>query len=259
MNLKNFEQTTNNNNDLIAVALSFSGQFIQLFLVVMGGLSQFTFAGKYFVFPELIPLISVVSLIVSLVLVGTVSFFKKSKTMFIEENNWKIIKWLKSKFMIDPTKRKNVFSNEAGRKEMLFGSLLLIVLAILFILTTFEHVTRENIRFLDTINSGVVQIVSYMGLWVLTTLILYNWISLELEKKNQFKQGDFLINLVNTMQSHGFIQIKVYKNIPVPNTTDRIVALNIQSKDIYLYVSFDGKTINELTDQQYKSFFKITK
>lgn len=240
-------------SDLYAVLLSFLAGIVQLFLFFIGILGQVTGLQKIFINYDLYPFAILLSLIISLCFVGIISFFKKNPEYLRQEHSFKLFIWLRNLLFNQTRANSFPLSKRNEKRNLLFFSLLLILSTFIFIISTVSHLTNSNYLFINSNNKSLFQLISFMILWIVTPIILYVWISNEIEKNYQYKPENFIPNLIRSLQSQGFIQIIINKDIPYQNT-NHLVSAKIQNNDKYFMVQYDGKKIiSELTEEEFKT------
>lgn len=247
----NFGETPRK-SDLYAVLLSFLAGIVQLSLFVIGTLGQATNFQRLFVRPDTVPFMVILSLVIALCCVGVISFFRKNPTILPIEASlptFKPLVWI----------RKLLFDNrvtagfQIGKKQekrnlviMLVGMLLF---AVFFILSTETYLTNKSYGFINSQNEEIYQTLGFIGLWVSSTIVLFAWISDEIEKQYQFRPDDFLSNLVRALQSYGYVQIVISADLQT-QWQFHYVSVKIQNEEKYFVVQFDGRRIIEEIDKE---------
>lgn len=238
-------------SDLIAVALSFLAGIVQLFLFFIGILGQVTGMQKIFIDYDFFPFAILLSMIISLCIVGVISFIKKTPEYINTEITFKPFIFLKN-LLFEKSTQIYYMSKKTEKRNLVMALFFLILFAFVFVLSTLSHLTKQNFFFINSENRSVFQLISFMSLWIITPVILFVWISNEIEKNNQFKPDNFIPNLIRSLQSQGFIQIIINNDVIYKNVF-HLVSAKIQEENKYFMVQYDGKKIvQELTLDEFK-------
>lgn len=242
-------------SDLLAIALSFLAGIVQLLLFVVGTLGKVANFQKLFVNSDALPFLVMISMIVALCIIGTISFFKRNATFIKYESTFKPFLWIKSRFFIEGDSTAS-FSKRSTKIKLLIGLLFLVVSSFIFLITLLVVLNQSSCLFINLANVGFYQAASFMFLWVLATVILYVWISEEIEKNYQFKPDDFFPNLIKSLYNQGQIQVVIKSDVQLQNG-NHVLEIKINDIDKYFLVQFDGKKIiKELSKIEYEVFFK---
>lgn len=242
-------------SDLLAVALSFLAGIIQLLLFMIGTLGKVSNFQKLFINPEVLPFLVMISMVVALCIVGTISFFKRNTDFIRHRTRFKPFLWMKRKFFIEGDNAIS-FAKKSVKVKLLIGLVFLVLFSFIFLISLLVVLNQTEYLFINFYNVGFYQSTSFMFLWILATVILYVWISEEIEKNYQFKADDFFPNLIKSLYNQGHIQIVIKSDIQL-QTGNHVAEIKIQDTDKYFLVQFDGKKIiKELSKIEYEIFFK---
>lgn len=241
-------------SDLFAVLLSFLAGIIQLLLFVVGVLSQVTNVPQLFFNPEVVPFVVILSLLVSLCVVGIISFARKNQSLGRPEPRLKLWKKIR-KYVFEDSLPSFFSAQQKEKRNMLIAGTMLIIAAGTFLVSTLNHLSGRQYLFVHSDNAGLLQLFSFGLMWILIPVILFVWISNELEKARQYKPENFISNLIRSLHSHGYIQIKIESDVQL-NDGRHVVRIGLQGEKTHFLTQFDGKRIErELTEEEYNRVF----
>lgn len=239
------------NDHVTAAILSSLAVIIQLLLFILSTISNSVGVSNIFVMEDFIPFVTLLAVFLSLTLAGIYSFIYKTFIFSFKEPKRikllnKIRNWI---FEGSIPPRRFTDKRETGKKFMLTASVMLLISILVFIISSIIFLyTKEISTKLLGIQIGFWQTISYLIIWVSTSLILFIWIINEREEANKFKEEDYIRNLYDSLREHGYLSVTVKSAQTIPGTyVYRYVTAKFgtdsspQSK--YLKTSYDGKRI----------------
>ncbi len=246
--------TTSQKSDLFAVILSFSAGIIQLLLFVLGTISQITNWISFFAKADFVPLAVLLSLVISLTFVGTFSYYQKNPEFLPESIKLKPLLWLKS-LLFEKTNQPTALSRRSQKTILNISLVILILSSYLFVSSTFSYINKQSYFLTPFDLADLIQIISFMVLWIISTFILFVWISNEIEKSKLYKPDEFIPNLIRTFQIQGYVNIAITDDVQLQDGSHLIKA-RIQEKDYYFITQYDGRRIiRTLTKDEFDNFF----
>lgn len=241
-------------SDLLAVVLSFSAGVIQLLLFVLGTASQITNWNSFFAKADFVPLSVLLSLIIALTLVGIFSYHQKNKDFVSSQINFKPLLWIRS-ILFEKTSQSYPLSKKTEKTILNISLLVLIFSCYIFIASTISYLNKASYFLVSYSSADFIQIISFMILWIISTFILFVWISNEIEKSRQYKPNEFISNLIRTLQNQGYVSITISDDIQLQDG-NHLVRVKIQDKDYFFITQFDGgRIIRNIAEEDFKNFF----
>ncbi|OGC52145.1 hypothetical protein A2982_01505 [candidate division WWE3 bacterium RIFCSPLOWO2_01_FULL_39_13] len=245
---------TNQKSDLLAVILSFSAGVIQLLLFVLGTASQITNWNNFFAKADLVPLSVLLSMIIALTLVGIFSYHQKNKDFVPNQSTFKPILWIKS-ILFEKTSQSYPLSKKVEKTILNISLLALFFFCYLFVASTISYLNKESYFLVGSSSADFVQIISFMVLWIVSTFILFVWISNEIEKSRQYKPNEFVPNFIRTLQNQGYINITISDDIQLQDG-NHLVKVEIQGQPHFFITQFDGtRIVRTISEDDFKNFF----
>lgn len=248
------DSNTARRGDFLAVTLSLLAGIVQLLLFLIGTLGQVVGFQKLFARFDLIPFEIIISMIIALCIIGVISYSRKNQyALMIQPNRlFKLTIWLNSKLFV-PNQSPYPQFQRTYIKLLIYSTYCMVGLTFIFVLSTLSYLNHNTYLFINDSNVDLWQTLSFVGLWTITPVILFMWLSDEIEKNYQFKPEDFLPNLIKSLQAQGYIQIKITSDTYPPGYMSHLIAANIQGTNMYFLVDYDGKKISrELSEDDYK-------
>lgn len=245
---------TNQKSDLLAVVLSFSAGVIQLLLFVLGTASQITNWNNFFAKAEFVPLSVLLSLIIALTFVGVFSYHQKNKDFIATQTTFRPLLWIKSLLFVNSS-QSNYLSKNNEKWLLNVGIVSLVFSCYLFVASTMSYLNNTSYFFIEPSIADFVQIISFMCLWIVSTFVIFVWISNEIGKSRQYKPNEFIPNLIRTLQKQGYINITITDDIQLQDG-NHLVKVKIQKSDHYFITQYDGaRIVRSINKSDFDNFF----
>ena len=200
---------------------------LQLISVVVVGLADTFHVSSLLVFPSILNLINLLTMLVTVSIIGWFWYWR---------NNLNWVNWKPETRTFNPDQTK---VEKLIRSCVIFSSVLLVLFTVVTIIYTQSYKPELNIFW------GIGQYISYSLLLVLSGLAIYIWIYEFIRKKQTFQREDFTRNLLVTLGEYNLIKrpdVKIYRNEQGQNFT-RVVEVEIADKRYVLTSSIDGLEI----------------
>jgi len=254
------KQKSPESTDIYASLLSSLAVLVQLLLFIINSLSSTLNVSNFFAAKEFVPFLTLVTIFLSLCLMGVYSFFKKNKIFYVQKKpKIKVLEWIKNVIFTDRDPQSYPEMGPATEKKYLkVGGVTLFVAVLLFIISTLSYSFKEYWWIFSFQSIKYIQTVSYVTMWVLSSFILFVWISNEMELKTRFKEEDFVKNLFETLRDQGYITTKFESIKPLPNSNSmkKYVKTKINSDELHFLVNYDGSKIEEeISEEEAKQLF----
>ena len=215
--------------------ISITVPLVQLVSVVVIGLSDTFHIAQLLVFPEILNLINLLTMLVTISAIGWFWYWRTN------------INWVAPLFDAQAkvyTPHQKIIE-KLNRRLIIASAFVLLV----FIFTTMAGYLNlwSNLKVLW----GTLQYLTYSSLLILSGVAIYIWIYEFIQKKQTFQREDFTRNLITTLSDQGLIPRPNLKILRNQNTqgASRVVEIEIDSKKLILSASFDGLEINEVYEK----------
>lgn len=253
--------------DVISSIVATLPSLLQILAVVGVGFSEILNFESFLFDPKLLPLLNILSFVVSLGLIGTIILYEEKHSVYEKLYVFRPVAWFSKMFFV---KRNSPASVEIGandnslndrtmeminRQNTLLKNLNFFLLFIQ--ISSFSVFIYTLFRSLDWLGNPVdepyfwlrlVQSISYSLMLVSSSGIIFLWLRNNIKKRSQFSREDFVPNFLNTLVSYGLIHNQVIIKSVVNQGQRNIVFCDLGTTPRRIITSYDGREIQGFLD-----------